>query len=83
MLHTHALRLCVVNYKAKVNRRGVSWPEVNPLIFRETEKESREIMCAFAVLAFGSRNVALVCSGSFRKVETFTANNSRQKQKKM
>lgn len=70
------------NYKAKVNSRGVSWPEVNPLIFREREKESREIMCAFAVLAFGSRNVAFVCSGSFRKVETLKPTTVGRKKRK-
>lgn len=41
----------------------MSWPGVNPLIFREKEKDSREIMCAFAVLEVGSRNVALAWSG--------------------
>lgn len=85
MLHTRALRLrvCVENYKAKVSSREMSWPEVNPLIFREREKESREIMCTSAVLAYGSRNVALECSWSLRKVETLTANNYRQKRNKM
>lgn len=60
--HAHVQWDCVEWWSVRINSRGVSWPEENPLISGDKDKESREIMCAFSVIGVITRRTRLLWS---------------------